>query len=85
MSQRTIVEFNHDYTHLVVEDHVGFIAALHELLRQGCNCRPDNERGEVLRRRLAIYGVTVSPTHHHSDEAKVTLSAGGKEYWRQRF
>lgn len=85
MSQRTIIEFNHDYAHRVDDDPLGFISALNELLRQGVNMNPENKRGEELLGRLHWYGVRCSPTHHHTVHADVSLSDQGREYWRKRF
>ena len=80
MSQRTIVEFNHDLGRRIDEDPQGFVDAVREMIRAGVN---GNTSGTT--EALRWYGVVTSPTHHHSDDAKVTLAARGRQYFEQNF
>ena len=59
MSFRTILEINHDFTHMIQRDPIGFTQAMVDHCRSGG--RP--EYVEMLRLR---YGVTVVETVHHS-------------------
>jgi hypothetical protein len=80
MSQRTIVEFNHDLGRKIDDDPQGFVEAVREMIRAGVNDMPC-DTSAALRR----FGVTTSPTHHHSDDAKVTLGNRGRVYFQQNF
>lgn len=81
MSQRTIVEFNHDYAGAIDRDPDGFLRAIRNMLNSGVN---ENESDK--RDRLDHYGVRTSPTHHHSDKAEVILTTEyGREYHITRF
>lgn len=68
MSQRTIVEFNHDCGHEIDRDPEGFLRALRHLINSGSGTREN----EALER----FGVRVTPTHHHSVRARVVLGDG---------
>lgn len=72
MSNRTIVEFNHDYAHEIITDPDGFMQHIAEMLRCGVNGNPENKRGVELERQLERYGVRTVPTVHHSEERRVT-------------
>jgi hypothetical protein len=81
MSNRTIVEFNHDLAGEIDRDPEGFLRAIRMMLNSGVN---DNESEK--RDNLERFGVRTSPTHHHSGESEVILRhEGGREYWRERF
>lgn len=80
MSQRTIVEFNHDMGRKIDDDPDGFVSAIREMIRAGVNDYPSEGR-EALR----LFGVTTSPTHHHSDDASVSLGSRGRVYFQQKF
>lgn len=67
MSQRTIVEFNHDFGGAIDRDPEGFVQAIRAMINGGATDRYANEH---LRR----YGVTASPTCHHSGIRKVVLA-----------
>lgn len=79
MSNRTIVEFNHDLANEIDKDPDGFVRAISEMLNSGVNeteCR--------RRRSLKKYGVTTTPTHRHSTEYHVILKAeNGFGYYRR--
>lgn len=62
MSMRTIVEFNHDYTHKIEEEGPEFIAWLRLALNSG-----DDKWWSELER----LGVRKAVMVHHSDERKV--------------
>lgn len=66
MSQRTIVEFNHDLWFQIDDDPGGFVAAILQMLRSGSN--GDNTRDDLRR-----YGVQVAPTAHHTDTREANL------------
>lgn len=59
MSQRTLLEFNHDYGHKVEKDPEPFLSALGDLIRGG----PSDHNLIVL----GSYGVTWHGQRHHSD------------------
>lgn len=81
MSMRTIVEFNHDEAVKIKNDPEGFLHAIKTMLNSGVN--GEDSRVAAL---LEMYGITTSPTHHHSTQAEVVLShESGREYHRQRF
>ena len=56
MSNRTLLEINHDLGAIIERDPEGFAAAIGMLLRSG---NPN--------RALERFGVSVGPTRHHSD------------------
>lgn len=86
MSLHTILRFNHDHSHRIREKPEEFLALLEQVLNSGVNCNPDNEHGNELEGKLRRFGVTVSPTHHHSDQAELSLKTEhGLEYWKQSF
>ena len=86
MSQRTIVEFNHDFGHEIWKRPDEFVSLLRQMINGGVNGNPDNSRGAALEDQLRSFGVTTSPTHHHSTKAEVVLATEhGREYWRQEF
>lgn len=75
MSNRTIVEFNHDEAGAIERDPEGFVRAVLNMLRGG-------EYDPNLYR----FGVRATPTHHHSTKAEVILTTeGGLEIYRSRF
>lgn len=69
MSNRSIVEFNHDYTHKIIENRDEFCTALIHALN-GASYR----HWEVLER----YGARLAVTAHHSEDRKVV--AYGREF-----
>lgn len=85
MSMRTIVEFNHDDAGRIERDPEGFLQAIKAMLNSGIS-DADIDHEERKRHDLERYGITTSPTHHHSTQAEVVLShESGREYHRQRF
>jgi len=78
MSNRTIVEFNHDKAHNIEAAPEAFVAAIMEMLRAGVNKYPDNARGVSLDDKLSGFGVTTTPTCHHSDDRAVTIGNSAK-------
>ncbi len=81
MSNRTIVEFNHDLAGEIDRDPEGFLRAIKTMLNSGVNDEDSRERDGLSR-----YGVRTSPTHHHSTKAEVILtSETGTEFFRRRF
>lgn len=81
MSNRTIVEFNHDYVGEIDRDPEGFLRAVKMMLNSGVN-DVESEKTEALFR----FGIRTTPTHHHSTKAEVVLTTeGGMEYHRTRF
>ncbi len=81
MSNRTIVEFNHDYAPEIGRDPEGFVLAVRTMLNSGVNDRDSDKRDELRR-----FGVVTAPTHHHSGQSEVVLKhESGQEYFRQRF
>lgn len=71
MSVRTIVEFNHDYGHVIDRDPDGFMRSLRTVLA-------GNGRGEWDNLRLH-YGVRYLVKRHHSTDGDVRLlNEGGK-------
>ena len=74
MSQRTIVEFNHDYAHEVGRDRGALSELLAAVMRSG---RPDSEEEW----RLGRYGVRVLTSRHHSDSLRVEV--GGHEHYSE--
>lgn len=65
MSNRTIVEFNHDYTHKIDRDAVTFIRGLLNALRGG-----DRESWKALE----SFGVRQAIMAHHSDKRHVVVN-----------
>ena len=82
MSNRTIVELNHDFAGNIARDPDGFLRAINELLSYGVN-----DMDSRLRDTLQRFGVRTSPTHHHSTKAEVVLAheGGEAEFFRGRF
>ncbi|WP_269582015.1 hypothetical protein [Roseibium sp. Sym1] len=74
MSQRTIVEFNHDFGYRIKEDPEEFLRLVTLMINGGSRAR-EVEDG------LTDFGVTVTPTHHHSEEATVTIGV----YFMKKF
>ncbi len=63
MSIRSIVEFNHDYTHKIEEDPEAFVAALGRYL---------GSASEITAEPLQIkYGMRIAWSGHHSSDRKV--------------
>lgn len=58
MSNRTLIEINHDYAGDIDDNHVHFVARLLSYLRGG---------GEHNKEELERYGVRVFGTRHHSE------------------
>lgn len=65
MSNRTIIEINHDLWHKIQADPEGFTAEVVEYLR---GCSPES------RETLARYGVNVLGTVHHSDKIAISFN-----------
>jgi len=85
MSQRTIVEFNHDLAYRIERDPEGFLRAISHMLNSGVS---DADISHEKRRRddLERYGIRVTPTHHHSTNVKVVMyHEWGEEIDRWRF
>ena len=81
MSQRTIVEFNHDFGHRINDDPNGFISLIMEVIRGGVT-----ENTCETRRALRRFGVSTTPTHHHSCKATLTLETErGHQYHNEIF
>lgn len=80
MSMRTIVEFNHDMWGEIADRPDEFVAAIRLMLSSGVNGNPKNERGNDIERELRRFGVTTTPTCHHSENRRVVL---GKHTDRQ--
>lgn len=81
MSNRTIVEFNHDLAGEIDRDPEGFLDAVRNMLNSGVN---EAESGK--RDNLSRFGVRTSPTHHHSTKAEVVLThETGREFFRLQF
>tara|TARA_R110000751_G_scaffold307812_1_gene431801 strand:+ start:3061 stop:3306 length:246 start_codon:yes stop_codon:yes gene_type:complete len=81
MSNRTIVEFNHDFAGEISRDPEGFATAIRLMLNSGVNDM-DSDRRQALRR----FGIRTTPTHHHSATARVILETEhGREFWREEF
>lgn len=65
MSNRTLMEFNHDVAGFAVaRDPTRFAHLIDEVMRCGPAVRP-----EVLRDLHRTFGVTVGPMRHHSSPA----------------
>ena len=75
MSNRTIVEFNHDFSGSIDKDPEGFLLALKEMLRSGVNCCPENKNGREIEIELSRFGVTTIPTAHHSEDRRVIIGS----------
>lgn len=67
MSNRTIVEFNHDFAHEIERDPKGFMGTIKKMLCFGSNA-PGLDTG------LARYGIKTAPTCSHVDTRVVTIS-----------
>lgn len=81
MSNRTIVEFNHDLAGEIDRDPEGFLLAVKAMLNSGVTARESDKRDALSR-----FGVRTSPTHHHSTQSEVVLkSETGREFFRFRF
>ncbi len=80
MSSRTVVEFNHDYGNNIFEKPAEFMTLLRMMINSGSN---DAE----LQRKLSMFGVTVTPTAHHSckRELKLTAERDHKPYFEKSF
>jgi hypothetical protein len=63
MSNRSLVEFNHDFSSEIERDPHHFVEALVAYLRSA-----SPEHSERLR---LVYGVTVFGTRHHSDDYSI--------------
>lgn len=68
MSQRTIVEFNHDYAELFDKDPEIFLNGIRTLLNEGSTV------GVVD--CLNRFGIKVTPTMHHSDRRNLFTPIG---------
>jgi hypothetical protein len=68
MSNRSLFEFNHDYSHHIKDDPQGFIDALQNYLRSGF---PENATP------LERYGLTWYGMRHHSDDWEAHIDTEG--------
>lgn len=68
MSNRTIIELNHDDHAIIMNDPSGFLAAIDALMRHGYNGNNESQLMRHIKDGLELYGVTVTPTCHHSDD-----------------
>lgn len=59
MSNRTLMEFNHDFAVKIAENPHGFARVLYRYL---------NSTDTIVLPELEAYGVTVGPTRHHSED-----------------
>lgn len=59
MSNRTLLEFNHDFGHRIADDPAPFLSALDDMIRGG----PSDHNLPVL----GHYGVKWHGQRHHSD------------------
>lgn len=64
MSNRTLVEFNHDVGFKIEEKPELFVALLGDMIRGGPSARLREEMD-------ALFGVRIVEMRHHSDECKV--------------
>lgn len=64
MSQRTLLQFNHDQAHKIEREPAPFLSALGDLMRGG----PSDHNLIVL----GSYGVTWHGQRHHSDGFNIT-------------
>lgn len=80
MSNRTIVEFNHDLAGEIAKDPDGFLLAIQEMLRSGVN-----EFESETRIALSQYGVRTTPTHHHTTRTEVSMAHGPYEFYKVRL
>jgi hypothetical protein len=73
MSQRSIIEINHDYSHVIDENPYTFVNLLKRALGSG-----SDESWAPLRR----YGVTRVTQCHHSEDRRVVVGKDGlkREY-----
>lgn len=63
MSNRSLFEFNHDYSHRIEDDPEGFIEAIQNYLKGG-----DKQAANQLKK----YGLKWFGMRHHSDKYDVT-------------
>ena len=63
MSQRTLIEFNHDEGFKIVDDPIGFAAVIMEMIRGGSDPRTVAA--------LERFGITHVGQRHHSDRCEV--------------
>lgn len=70
MSNRSLIEINHDYSH---EWATGLIDLLQELARSGPAMRDDGIE------RLRLMGVTYLTTRHHSDPIRLPSDMASKQ------
>lgn len=70
MSNRTIIEINHDYSHQIDHERFEFCEALQEVLRDS-----SSKEGWAT---LFRFGVVKFVTAHHSDDRHVVVN--GHEY-----
>lgn len=68
MSNRSLIEINHDYWHVLDSHPLDFLAALQRYLSSA-----DNDNAEALRR----FGVKVVGMRHHSDKFVIDATAEG--------
>lgn len=72
------IELNHDYAGEILKNPDDFMRLIKETLNSGVNCNPENERGEQVIHELKRFGVTVTPTSHHSQDRAVVID--GRDY-----
>jgi len=68
MSNRSLIEINHDYTHRIESEPLEFVRVVRECLRSGDFKRNDSE--------LKNFGLRVFGMRHHSDGFDINW--GGK-------
>lgn len=66
MSNRTLIELNHDFGGTIWRDPDGFVQAIQTIINQGVNKNTDTTA-------LERFGVTVFPTCHHSEKRRIIL------------
>ena len=66
MSNRTVIEINHDYGNQIQANPDEFLEAIRNLINY-------SSTGEDVIDDLSRFGITVTPTVHHSDPRRVVL------------
>lgn len=71
MSNRTLIEFNHDYAGQIMADEEGFMLALGRYL---------NSADKIGEQGLERYGVRVIGMRHHSEPVNVRWPGTGRHW-----